>query len=87
MIRRFLRHYFYGLFARSWNNAWSAVDAGLGLGAAAAVSDRIDLHTWGIGVAFIFGSTFIRSAVTYFAKNPLPEKLPPTKPPFSDPST
>lgn len=81
-VKRYAKHYLYGLFAKSWNGAWSAADAAFGLAAGAMVTSAIDFPTWQ-GIAAVFITTFVRNALGYFAKNPLPEKLGPTKPPFS----
>ncbi len=81
-VKRYAKHYLYGLFAKSWNGAWSAADAAFGLAAGAMVSSAIDFPTWQ-GIAAVFITTFLRNALSYFAKNPLPEKLPnTTEPPF-----
>ena len=78
-IRRYIRHYAYGLFAKSWNGAWSAVECAFGLAAGAMVTATIDFPTWQ-GVLAVFITTFLRNAITYFAKNPIPRNSPPTPP-------
>lgn len=74
-LRRWLAHYFYGLFAFSFNNATTTLDGIVGLAVGAAVTSEISAPTWKTGAA-IFFTTFVRSAVTYFAQNPLPKSLP-----------
>lgn len=73
-FRRWFAHYFFGLFTSSFNNAAIAVDGVIGLAVGAAVTSDITAPTWKTAAA-IFGVTFVRSAVSYFAKNPLPTKL------------
>ena len=82
-LRRWLAHYIYGLFAFSFNNATTTLDGVVGLAVGAAVTPEIATPTWKTGAA-IFLVTFARSAVTYFAQNPLPKSLPitDTLPPF-----
>ncbi len=73
-FKRWIAHYFFGLFTSSFNNAAIAVDGVIGLAVGAAVTTDIASPTWKTAAA-IFGVTFVRSAISYFAKNPLPTKL------------
>ncbi len=81
-IKRWLLHYFYGLFATSWNGSISAVDAFMGLAVGAAVSPQVHAIDWR-GCLAVFGTKYVQQAVAYFLKNPIPEKLSePSEPPF-----
>lgn len=81
-VRRFARHYFYGLFAACWNKGWAAVDAAIGLTIAANVTDGMTLRSALVAGGVIFATTVVRTAVTYFHANPLPEKLDAKRPPM-----
>lgn len=74
-IRRWARHYFYGLFAQSWNTSISAVDAFIGLAVGAAVSVDVHAINWK-GALAVFATTYVRTALQYFRDNPLPKQLP-----------
>lgn len=69
--KRYLLHYFYGLFTKSWQNSISAVDAFTGLAAGAAVSTEIHAINWKGAVA-VFAVTWVRSCLQYFKENPFP---------------
>lgn len=73
-VKRYLKHYFYGLFAKSLNGAFSAADAAVGLAAGAMVESSIDFPTWK-GVLAIFITSFFRNALAYFKEHPFPEKI------------
>lgn len=86
-LKRWLLHYFYGLFATSWNGSISAVDAFIGLAVGAAVSPDVHAMDWR-GCLAVFGTTYVRQVFLYFKANPIPEKLSePTEPPFAPPDT
>ena len=74
-IRVLIAHYFFGLFAKSFNGATVALDGFLGIAAGAAVSDSVTKPNWQVAAA-IFGTAFIRNALAYFKEHPVPEKLP-----------
>jgi hypothetical protein len=82
-IRILVAHYFFGLFAKSFNGATVALDGFLGLAAGAAISESVTKPNWQVAAA-IFGTAFVRNALVYFKEHPVPEKLPElTQPPFS----
>lgn len=84
-IWRYVAHYVYGMFAKSFNSGITAVDAAIGLAVGAAVTSEVSKPTF-LAVLSIFGTTFGRSCLMYFRDHPIPEKLPdavPTNPPFS----
>ena len=74
-IRRWIAHYFFGLFAKSFNGATVALDGFLGLAAGAAVSESVVKPNWQVAAA-IFATAFVRNALLYFKEHPIPEKLP-----------
>lgn len=80
-IWRWLAHYFYGMFAKSFNSGMVAIDSVVGLAVGAAATTDIAKPNWQAAVA-VFGVTFARSCLAYFKDNPIPEKLPETHPPF-----
>ena len=75
IIRRWLAHYAYALFAKSFNGATVALDGFLGLAAGATVSESIAKPNWQVAAA-IFCTAFVRNALLYLKENPLPAKLP-----------
>lgn len=77
-------HYIYGMFATSFNSSITAMDAVIGLSVGAAASSEIAKPNWKAAVA-VFGVCFFRSCLMYFRDHQLPEKLPDTIPPFSNP--
>lgn len=83
-IWRFLRHYLYGLFVKSFTGAVSAMDATIGLAVGSAVTASVEVPTWKTAVA-VFATTFGRSALRYFVENPIPPALPDSTPPFPKP--
>lgn len=74
-LKVWLAHYFFGMFAFAFNNATTTLDGVVGLAVGAAVTPDISAPTWKTGLA-IFGTTFARSVITYFAQHPIPTKLP-----------
>ena len=74
-IGRWLAHYFYGMFAKSFNSGITAMDAVIGLAVGAIVSVDVPKPNWQAAVA-VFGVVFLRSCVMYFKDHPIPEKLP-----------
>lgn len=84
-IWRYVLHYLYGLFARSWNSSIGAVDAFIGLAVGAAVSTEIHAIDWR-GALAVFCTTWLRAALLYFKDHPIPEQLPAeTRAPFAPP--
>lgn len=85
-IWRWAKHYFYGMFVKSFTSAITAVDSVIGTAVGAAVTTDISKPNWQLALA-VFGTTFLRSCFAYFKDNPLPAQLPDdTNPPFP-PST
>lgn len=84
-VKRYLAHYFYGLFAKSWNSSIGAVDAFIGLAVGAAVTTSVQAIDWR-GTLAVFCTTWLRSALMYFKDHPIPEtiQLPETTPPFGE---
>lgn len=80
-IWRWIMHYIYGMFSKSFNSAIIAMDAVIGLAVGAAASADVAKPNWKVAVS-VFGVTFLRSCLMYFRDNPLPERLPETQPPF-----
>ncbi len=74
-VWQFVKHYTYGLFAKSFNGGISAMDAFIGLSVGAAVTTDITKPNWQAALA-VFAVSFLRSGLTYFRDHPLPEKLP-----------
>src|SRR6266700_617427 len=74
-IWSFIKHYVYGLFAKSFNGGISAMDAFIGLSVGAAVTSDITKPNWQAAAA-VFVVSFARSGLMYFKDNPLPAKLP-----------
>lgn len=70
-IWRFVKHYLYGMFAKSFNGATSAMDGFLGLAGGAALTEQITKPNWQAGAA-IFGAAFLRNAIQWCKDNPLP---------------
>lgn len=81
-LKRWLAHYLYGLFARSWNSSITSVDAFIGLAVGAAVTAQVQAIDWK-GTLAVFATSWARSALMYFKDHPLPEQLPETVAPFS----
>jgi hypothetical protein len=82
-VWRYIAHYLYGLFAKSWNSSVGAVDAFIGLAVGAAVTSQIQAIDWR-GALAVFGTTWVRAALLYFKENPIPEQFPgATHPPFA----
>lgn len=80
---KWAKHYLYGLLVKSWNSSIKSVDAFMGVAVGAAVNpDQIQAPNWTMA-AYIFGTVYVRSVVSYFAENPIPvsladdEELPP----------
>lgn len=76
-IWTYVKHYCYGLFAKSFNGGISAVDAGIGLAVGSVVSNTVQVPNWQM-LASVFLVSFGRSALMYFRDHPIPEKLPDT---------
>lgn len=74
-VWRWLKHYFYGLFAKSWNGAVNGVYGFVGVATGAALNPQaIQAPNWQMA-AYVFGVSFAISAIGYFKDNPLPPSL------------
>jgi hypothetical protein len=74
-IRRWVLHYAYGCFAKSWNGAIAAAYAFIGQALGSVMDPTyIQVPTWRTA-AYVFGVTFAITAMGYFKDNPLPNKL------------
>ncbi len=75
------RHYAYGAFAKSWNGAFTSVDAFLGVAVGATIDPQtIQAPNWRM-IAYVFGVKFATGAIRYFSENPLPPSIN-SNPPF-----
>lgn len=87
-VKRYIAHYFYGMFAKSFNSGILAVDAAIGLAVGASVSPEVAKPTL-LAILSIFGVSYGRSCLMWFKDHPIPEKLPDeffeSKPPFHPP--
>lgn len=78
-----VKHYAYGLFAKSWNgaivSAWAFVGQATGAGLDPAHFNIPDWRT----LAYTFAVVAGIQALGYFKDHPLPDKLPESQPPFA----
>ena len=81
-MKRFFKHYVYGLIAKQWNSAFTALDAFVGLAVGAAVSTSIHAIDWR-GALAVFATNWLRAGLQYIRDNPLPPELPDTSAPFA----
>lgn len=82
-IKRWAAHYAYGLFAKSFNGAIAGVYGFLGLAGGSALDpEHVSAPSWRTAL-YIFGVSFVLSALGYFKDNPLPSRLPQTTAPFA----
>lgn len=82
-IWRWLKHFAYGLFAKSWNGAINGVYGFVGIATGSALNpEKVQAPNWEMA-AYIFGTAFAISAIGYFKDNPFPERLPESQPPFN----
>lgn len=85
-IKQLTLHYLYGCFASGWNSASLTAKAYVTL----TVGNNVDPTSvpqisWH-ALVYMWGASFVLFGVLdYFAKNPLPDRLPDTKPPFNQP--
>lgn len=81
-IWRAVKHYAYGLFAKSWNGGIAAIYAFIGQAVGHGLDpDAFDMPGWKT-LAYTFGVAFSIQALGYFKDHPLPDKLPESSPPF-----
>jgi hypothetical protein len=74
-VLRYIKHYVYALFAKSWNSSVKAVDAFMGIAVGASLNpEQIQAPNWTMA-AYIFGVVYARSVVSYLAENPIPTTL------------
>lgn len=74
-VWRWIKHYAYGCFAKSWNGAVAAAYSFIGVATGSALSPQtIQTPNWTM-MGYVFGVSFAISAIGYFKDNPLPPTI------------
>ena len=87
-IWKWVKHFFYGAFAKSWNGAIAGVYGFVGVATGSALDpQKIQAPNWEM-ILYIFGVSFAISAIGYFKDHPLPPSLgsPPPFPSYERPT-
>lgn len=74
-VWRWVKHFFYGCFAKSWNGAIAATYGFVGVATGSALNpEKIQVPNWEM-LGYIFSVSFAISALGFFKDNPLPPSL------------